>query len=489
MSFIKRIQALRQTLPRITLGLALLQALVFWGWQQQDAAKLREAVHVHVGSVLYGMESRNYLSHLGQQGRIAEATRLESAHEAGNHLAVATALVADREFEWALRQTDEDFWGGTVYPQWQEARTRLNALTAKFSRFRWGLSDVEKRPLTFLTHGFLSVNAWHWLLTCAGLLLAGSLIERRTGTLTLLLAVVAGVVLTGGFALLFDSSGALPRVGLDGAVGLLMGQLLWLRGRDRLPLPRFPAAADTRTSDPGTDRHLPVWTLVALWCLLEIGLSFTDRALELVRWQALIGLALGIVLARTLAQTPVMAAPSPPSDDDGHRELALRQGLDQALRLQVGLDLRAADAALTRLNEEFPGRGEILERLAGLRAYLHGPGVLRDFIPAALETLAADPAQVHAAGRLHAVYRRDKSSPPLPPDLLERFLVQATQRGALAFGKSLAQEAHQQGLASERLARALASLAEAFDEADGTTAQRLRRQAEDTASRLRVTRH
>jgi membrane associated rhomboid family serine protease len=486
-SLINRIQALRQTLPRITLSLALLQAAVFWGWQQLDAAKLREAVHFHLESALYGMESRNYLSHLAQQGRADEAARLERAHEAGNRLAVASALVADRDFEWALRETDEDFWGGTVYPDWREARTRLEAMTARFSRFHWGLSDAEQRPLTFLTHGFLSVNAWHWLLTCAGLLLAGSLIERRTGTLTLLLSVVAGVVVTGATVLLFDGGSALPRVGLEGAVGVLMGQLLWLRGRDRLSLTGTPA--DTAGADGTGPRTVPLWWLIPVWLALEIGLSFTDRALELVRWQALTGLVMGVLLARFLGQRLVVRSPAVVPDGDARRDLAFRQGLDHALQLQVRLDLRGAESALTSLNEEFPGRGEILERLAGLRAYLQGPAVLRDFIPLALEAMAADPGQVHASGRLHAVYRRDKSSPPLPQDLLERLMLQAAQRGALAFGRSLAQEAQQQGLVSERLARALASLADAFEAEDTAAAQRLHRQAAETASRLDVVRH
>ena len=268
-----------------------------------------------------------------------------------------------------------------------------------------------------------------------------------------------------------------------------MGQLLWMRGRERLPMPLLRNRAGDTATGSRMAPALPVWTLVLAWLLLEAGLSFTDRSLELVRWQAMSGLVLGLLLGRFLSQRLTLLAYTPAATAAPDRDLALRQGLDQAIRLQAALDLKGAEAALSRLNETWQGRGEILERLAGLRAYLQGPAVLHEVIPPALEALSADPAQGHAAGRLHQMYRRDKSTGPLPQDLLERLLVQSVHMKALAFGKVLAQEAQQNGMVSERLSRALASLAEALESEDGIAAQRIRRQAEDTASRLAVTRH
>ncbi len=498
MSLVIQIQTLRKAIPAITLGLALLHALIFWGWQQQDSEKFRKAATFHLESPLYGMESLNFISHLAQQGRAEDAGRIERASDAGDRMTVSLALVTDREFEWGLRKTNEEFWGGSLYPAWRDARERLNAMTARFSTFRWGLSDAEQRPLTFLTHSFLSANVWHWLLTSLGLLFAGTLLERRTGTLTLLLSVIAGGVITGAIALLFDHGGAIPRVGLDGAVGVLMGQLLWLRGKDGLALPAWGRrhAADDRQEGAGSEGNEPprrvtlrIWMVTLVWLLLELGLSLTDRTLELVRWQALSGLLAGLALARLLSQRLALASDREKTTPTTDREQAFRQALDRALRLQNALDLRGAEEVLSALDKQHPGRGEVLERLAGLRAYLQGPAALREFIPPALDALASSPSQVHAAARLHHLYRRDKGSPPLPQDLLERLLLQAAQRQALPFGKVLAQEAQQQGMVSERLARALSTLADALESSESANAQRIRRQAADTASRLNVVRH
>lgn len=438
-------------LPLLGMVLAALLSSTFWLWQWHDAARYENATQWYLTSGLYALEAENYFSHLTQTKQQKKATSLEKLHQEKQLATVALAIVSDREFAYFMETTSSDFWGGSVYPTWRALRTQLNDKTRHFSRFKWGLSGADKRPLTFFTHGFLSLNAWQWGASVAFLLVVAALVERRIGELSFLILFTGGTAITGLFGLLESWNSAAPSVGALGGISVLMGVLLFQDARRRWNF----CFTLNRNGQPKT-------FVIPFFGSYWVAPWLAYLCVDLFLWQispinAVVGLMIGLFCGwdfRKRMQTrPIMVTPSRPADD------AFREAYDKALTKLSGFDFRGAENALHALFAQYPERGEVAERLFMLRHYRPHDNEHEAWSAALLERISHDANNLQNVENILQELNRTSGGFPLPSTLLERLLINATQAERYAFAIDLARLGIKQQLKSALFLKGLRSLA------------------------------
>lgn len=461
-------------LPALSVSVALLFSAVFWLWQWQDSTRYADAADWYSSSGLYALEAENYLSHLAQTLQKEKADEVEDWHRHGKMAAVAMAIVADRDFAYFLDKTSGEFWGGSVYPKWRALHEQLNDKTRHFSRFKWGVSGADKRPLTFFTHGFLSYNAWHWCACFLMLLVIGGLIEGRIGGLALLILFTGGTAITGLIGLMGHWHSAMPRVGADGGISVLLGVYLWQYGLARRDLVfNVHLKGECRTLTVplfGAYCALPwlIWTGVAWW-LWQLPVQATLSGLVL-------GLACGWWLQKRLT-APVMApVPSRPSDE------GFRQAYDKALNRLSAFDFRGAETALQSLYEQYPHRGDVAERLFMLRHYRPHSADHQAWTESMLERLSNDPANLPNIEHVLDALAGESGAFPIAGALLEKLLISATQAQRYAFAADLAKAGSKQQLHSPLFIKGLRTLAQRLRMQDEALAQHFDQIARDLSA-------
>lgn len=461
-------------LPALSFSVALLFSAVFWLWQWQDHTRYADAADWYTVSGLYELEAENYFSHLAQTLQKDKAETLEAWHRDGKTAAVAMAIVADRDFAYFMDKTDSEFWGDSVYPKWRALHAELNDKTRHFSRFKWGVSGADKRPLTFFTHGFLSYNAWHWGASVLMLLVVGALIEARIGGLALLILFTGGTAITGLLGLIGQWHSATPMVGAGGGISVLLGVYLWQRGlarRDFMFRVRFKGESRCVTVPLfGAYWAIPwlAWTAVA-WAVWQLPVTATVCGLAL-------GLACGWWLQKRLTVPVVVPAPSRPTDE------AFRQAYDKALNRLSAFDFRGAETALLALYEQYPNRGDVAERLFMLRHYRpHAPDQ-QQWTEQMLERLSQDPGNLQNIEHVLDTLSGKGRDFPVSGTLIEKLLISATQAQRYAFAIDLAKAGIRQQLRSPLFIKGLRSLAQRLRAQDESVALHFEQIANDLSS-------
>lgn len=454
--------AFARHLPALSLSVALLCSAVFWLWQWQDSERYAEAADWYSASGLYALEAENYLSHLAQTLQKEKADTLEEWHRQGKVTAVAMAIVSDRDFAYFMDKTNNEFWGGSVYPKWRALHSELNDKTRHFSQFKWGVSGADKRPLTFFTHGFLSYNAWHWGACVLMLLIAGVLIEARIGGLALLILFTGGTAITGLLGLIGHWNSATPMVGAGGGISVLLGVYLWQCGFSRRDF-----VFHVRLKGEKKPVTLPLfgaywaimwltWLAVAWW-LWRLPITASLSGL-------ILGLGCGWWLQKRMTRPAVAPAPSRPTDQ------GFREAYDKALTRLSAFDFRGAESALQALYEQYPNRGDVAERLFMLRHYRPHAADHQQWAEMILDRLCNDPGNLLNIEHILDAMAGKGHDYPISGALLEKLLISATQAQRYSFAVDLAKAGIKQQLRSALFVKGLRNLA-----------QRLRAQDESVA--------
>lgn len=458
-------------LPALSISLILLCSAVFWLWQWDDKTRYQDAAAWYSDSGLYALEAENYISHLAQTLQTDKSRQIEEWHHQGKVAAVAMAIVADRDFAYFMETTNGDFWGGSVYPKWRALRTELNGKTRYFSRFKWGLSGADKRPLTFFTHGFLSFNVWMWSVDVFMLLVLGALIETRIGGLSLLILFTGGTAITGLAGLVPHWHSATPMVGAAGGISVLLGVYLLQSGLQRRNL-----VFNVRYKNAPKRVVLPLYG--AYWAIpWLIWIAVATSTWTLSATPAISGLLLGLACGWGLQkrmQTPVAApTPSRPSDE------VFRLAYDKALTRLSGFDFRGAEEALSTLWAQYPERGDVAERLFMLRHYRPHTEDHLTWAEALIDKLSHDTGNLQNIRHIVEQLGEKNGNSTLSPALLEKLLISATQAQHYEFAVSMAKAGIRQQCRSPLFIKGLRSLAQRLKAQDETAALHFEQMAND----------
>jgi len=219
--------------PVATLLLVCVNALVYFGWQTDDPARLREAVEQYYDSVLPDLELPKYRDYLLAQGETAFVRRWQNRLKRPDSPWLFRML-GDAAFMNRLEAGQVIGPDHPDYIRWKAARARFQTLLYRDTAMRWGLKPGNLDPPTLLTHMFLHGGVAHLLGNMFFLVAVGFLVEMTLGGGAFLGLYLVGGLGAAGLFIAVNADSALPLIGASGAIAGLMGMYAVIYGLRRI---------------------------------------------------------------------------------------------------------------------------------------------------------------------------------------------------------------------------------------------------------------
>lgn len=358
--------------PWVTLGLALICAVVFFGLQGRDEAPAAIALKTYAESSLAAVEIPRYRQWLQARSDRESRERLRQLGPDAGPASVAAAvqsIQAHPEFMRALRsgtiiRTDEP-----VYARWREDRLRFESQFRQSLRERFHLRADSGQPWRLLTYAFLHADAIGLALNVLVLLLAGPFAETGLGRGRFLVAYLLAAAFSAGMHLLLTGT---PLVGASGAVGATAAMVATLYGARPVPA-LFSLGIVSFTA------RVPALSLPFVWAGSEL-IQFALRANATARlWNLLGGVVAGAVLAWLLRPREGRRGERALGNLDGDHRAERRYTLArQAQEAASRLDTRRAVRLYRELVEGNPDHAGYLASYFNMALMARDPETLAD---------------------------------------------------------------------------------------------------------------
>jgi membrane associated rhomboid family serine protease len=349
----------RATFPFVTALLIVANALVFFGWQGADDARMARAQQHYLHSELGRYEVPAYGRHLAKTGQASLLVELEQTPAELRPAFVAQRTMTDVAFVAAL-QRGELFDNPVDFKAWQPLRAQYDTLQQEVFTLRHLLRSSEVDPRRMLTAAFLHGDALHLIGNMLFLLALGLLVEGALGPSRFLAVYLLGAVGASAASLLWRWGEAGGGLGASGAVAALMGAFCVVWGRQPVRFFYWFGVVFDYVRAPAI-WLLPVWLGWELYNLLanpELGVGFEAHAGGIVT-----GALLGAVLVG-LGQVRSEFIRADASSDTGDTRW-------QRAQAHLGrMQLVEAEALLEELAREQPARFDV--RLALYRVARNG---------------------------------------------------------------------------------------------------------------------
>ena len=435
--------------PLATGFIILLCVVIYVSWQWQDQRRIQQAIQFYSNSDLLPLEYPNYLSHLHQSYRVADASRIEAWKQSGEDTIIVAHIVWDRSFTQTISQTGVDFWGEDVYQRWRDARTRFNALQNNISSFRLGLIPEDSRWLTYLSYQFLHGSTLHLIGNMMVLALVGIAVEAAMGSMRFLLCYLLCGVLAGLTHTLFHWHSQVPLVGASGSISAVMGMYVVLYGWRRI---RFFYSLVFYFGY----FHAPALILLPVWLLWE-GIhaiwGSQDSIAYLAHAGGLVSGGLIMLLGRKqLLQVEETYLDALPDDD-----LTFRMALDDFLKQMAALNFDSARRKLAQLESDYPDHHRVLQHRYYLEKLDSGSEAYHRFTHQLLNRPGHDTATLHLLLDVYQDYSANET-PQLAPELMIKLMLNFCQLEAWETVESLIKQAQQLRLRHPMLVKILRQL-------------------------------
>lgn len=172
-----------------------------------------------------------------------------------------------RDSEFLNLVESKPFWGDEVKIQlWKKDVRDFRALYSKQLMFRFGLSSLEKRPLSWLTYQFSHSNWIHLLSNMMFLIVIGAAVEALAGSGFLIFIYLIGGLFGGWGFLIFEAAGTVPMVGASASVSALLAFYCAAETRRRIRYFFFISPMNEHMGHI----YLPTLTIVPLFLVIDI---------------------------------------------------------------------------------------------------------------------------------------------------------------------------------------------------------------------------
>lgn len=216
--------------PVVTLGLIVINLLIFIFYQGNDAEIGQRALAIYEKHQLIEIEREHFLAYSKQhQPEFAiELAEIEDPSERDGYL--IQGIFFDRDFDHYLREAHVN---GTIAltektDAWLAHRQEFEQLRNRISSIAAGMTPAEAKPLTFITSQFLHGGWDHLLGNMIFLFLFGFTLETvLRPQLYLAMYLVSGVA-ANILHLALNLDSFMPVIGASGAISGLMGMYLSL---------------------------------------------------------------------------------------------------------------------------------------------------------------------------------------------------------------------------------------------------------------------
>jgi len=215
--------------PLITIGLILLNLLVFLLYQGNDEQIAEHAFETYTSADLLSKERELFLAYSAARGdELTDEFATLSADD--QQVFLTQSIFFDRGFDQYLREhwATHSSGGDDASDDWITKRERFEQARNRLSSIAGGMTPAEARPLTFITSQFLHGGWDHLLGNMVFLFLFGFTLEAvLRAHLYLLFYLLAGVA-ANLLHLVLNQSEYIPVIGASGAISGLMGMYLAL---------------------------------------------------------------------------------------------------------------------------------------------------------------------------------------------------------------------------------------------------------------------
>ncbi len=372
----------RRHLPLITLLLVIVNCVVFWGPQRDDAEALQGALAFYLAANLGAIEMPLYRDYLAQRTAAPPSVRAAGAAEAerASDPDLVFEAYSHGDFVAELPARVAAAVPAETYAQWQGQHAEFTARLAKVTWFTYGLRPAYATPTTLLTHMFLHGGMDHLLGNMVFLVLVGYVVELILGGLTFFVCYLAAGLIAGGFDLLFNGASITTGIGASGAISGVMGMYVMLFGWRRINFFYHVLFYFNYVK-------LPALVVLPVWIGYQVLEMFLDSASH-INYLAHAGGLCGGALIGMLFKSRLGGANREVLDAHANRERREAGDVDIA-RLLADMKYEKAAAAILRQPEWFT-RPNLFSQLAAAMRNIDNVIIGRKILAAALNVAVRD---------------------------------------------------------------------------------------------------
>ena len=224
----------RRNLPVVTIGLILINCLVFFLFQSNQAEQYRKAEEYYFTSGLAEIELSRFIKYRNPSAdeQLAPKTLERMGEE--QIIRHYQKMREDGTFIKKLRNKEIITPRDPDYAAWRHLRAEYEHLQSKIVSVKYGFIPAEAKPITFFTYMFLHGGFEHLLGNMVFLWLVACMIEMGSSRFFCAATyVLTGLGAAGLFWLLNPQSG-IHLVGASGSIAGLMGAFCVLYGRKKV---------------------------------------------------------------------------------------------------------------------------------------------------------------------------------------------------------------------------------------------------------------
>ncbi len=224
----------RRHLPVVTIGLILVNCLVFFIFQSNQASQYRDAEEYYFRSGLAEIELLCFIQYRNPSadGQLDSQSLNRMGEE--DIIRHYRSMQEDGEFIKKLRNEKIITPRDPDYAEWKQLRAEYEHLRSKVIGLKYGFIPAEAKPITFFTYMFLHGGFQHLLGNMVFLWLVACMIEMGSSKFFCgATYILTGLGAAGLFWLLNPQNG-IHLVGASGSIAGLMGAFCLLYGRKKV---------------------------------------------------------------------------------------------------------------------------------------------------------------------------------------------------------------------------------------------------------------
>jgi len=220
--------------PAITIGIILINCLVFFFFQSGEKEVFYEAKEYYFESELAEIEVPRYIEHAKQ--KLEDIPNLQDHKELDKETLVRYHIEMDKDFGFLKRLRNDEIitYEDPVYAKWKRLRSIYEEKLSKVVFFNYGFRPAYKSLTTSFTYMFLHGSFGHLLGNMIFLWIVGCVLELGCGRILYTAIYLIGGLLSVGLFWLIYMQSTIPLVGASGAIAGLMGTFTVLFGKKRV---------------------------------------------------------------------------------------------------------------------------------------------------------------------------------------------------------------------------------------------------------------
>ncbi|MGD9157988.1 MAG: rhomboid family intramembrane serine protease [Desulfobacteraceae bacterium] len=227
----------RRNPPYVTIGIILLNVMIFFIFQSGDGEKYAHAMDYYFKSGLAKIEVKKYLEYsallAGDNNALSQNIEKSISDEKELDLHYQKML-GDDTFIIKLRSEQIIVTDDSIYPEWKKLRTEYDTLLSGVVFLRYGFTPAFINIPSVIVHMFLHGDFMHLLGNMIFLWLVGCVLELGCGRkMYTIIYLIGGLCSAGLFYLIYMNS-TVPCIGASGAISGLIGAYTVLYGKRKI---------------------------------------------------------------------------------------------------------------------------------------------------------------------------------------------------------------------------------------------------------------